>query len=94
LQFLQYQFVVAAAAYAYFCRAVFKTGRFFAGGYFAALRCMKEPSEKRKRTLALHDRALLFTNSVNTACPTYFTNKPSAKAWINWFVPLMAHRII
>jgi four helix bundle protein len=42
---------------------------------------MKEPSEKRKRTLALQDRALRFTNAVNLACPQYFTNKPSAKAW-------------
>jgi four helix bundle protein len=42
---------------------------------------MKEPSEKRKRTLALHDRALRFTNAVNTCCPQYFTNKPSATAW-------------
>lgn len=42
---------------------------------------MKEPSEKRKRTLALHDRALRFTNAVNTACPSHFTNTPSATAW-------------
>ena len=42
---------------------------------------MKEPSEKRKPTLALHDRALQFSNDVNTSCPTYFTNKPSAKVW-------------
>lgn len=42
---------------------------------------MKEPSEKRKRTLRLHDRALLFTTSVNMSCPSYFTNKPSAEAW-------------
>lgn len=42
---------------------------------------MKEPSEKRKRTLALHDRALKFTNAVNVSCPEYFTNKPSARAW-------------
>jgi four helix bundle protein len=42
---------------------------------------MKEPSEKRKRTLALHDRALRFTNAVNMACPQHFTNKPSATAW-------------
>ena len=42
---------------------------------------MKEPSEKRKRTLRLHDRALRFTNSVNTSCPTYFTSKPSAVVW-------------
>ena len=42
---------------------------------------MKEPSDKRKRTLALHDRALRFTNAVNCSCPQYFTNKPSARAW-------------
>ena len=42
---------------------------------------MKEPSEKRKRTLALHDRALRFTNAVNVSCPQYFTSKPSATAW-------------
>ncbi len=42
---------------------------------------MKEPSEKRKRTLALHDRALRFTDAVNTSCPEHFTNKPSAIAW-------------
>ena len=47
----------------------------------AAYGCMKEPSDKRKRTLALHDRALRFTNDVNISCPTYFTNKPSARAW-------------
>jgi four helix bundle protein len=42
---------------------------------------MKEPSDKRKRTLALQDRALRFSTSVNTACPAHFTNKPSATAW-------------
>jgi four helix bundle protein len=42
---------------------------------------MKEPSEERKRTLALHDRALRFTNAINTSCPQHFTNKPSATAW-------------
>ena len=42
---------------------------------------MKEPSEKRKRTLALHDRALTFSNAVNISCPQCFTNKPSAKVW-------------
>jgi four helix bundle protein len=42
---------------------------------------MKEPSEKRKRTLALQDRALRFTTAVNTCCPQSFTNKPSATAW-------------
>lgn len=42
---------------------------------------MKEPSAKRKRTLALHDRALRFSNAVNTSCPTHFSNKPSATVW-------------
>jgi four helix bundle protein len=43
--------------------------------------CMKEPSEKRKRTLALQDRALEFTNAINISCPQRFTNTPSANAW-------------
>jgi four helix bundle protein len=42
---------------------------------------MKEPSDKRKRTLALHDRALRFSDAVNTSCPQYFTNRPSARVW-------------
>jgi len=42
---------------------------------------MKEPSDKRKRTLALQDRALRFTNAVNISCPQCFSNKPSATAW-------------
>jgi four helix bundle protein len=42
---------------------------------------MKEPSAKRQRTLALHDRALRFSNGVNTSCPQYFSNKPSTIVW-------------
>src|SRR5687768_242465 len=42
---------------------------------------MREPSPKRKRTLALQDRALRFTDAVNTSCPEYFTSKPSAVVW-------------
>ena len=42
---------------------------------------MKEPSDKRKRTLALHDRALRFSNAVNTSCPQSFTGTPSAVVW-------------
>jgi four helix bundle protein len=42
---------------------------------------MKEPSAKRKRTLALQDRALRFSNAVNTSCPPHFTNRPSAIVW-------------
>ena len=42
---------------------------------------MKEPSEKRKRTLALHERALRFSNGVNNSCPRAFTNLPSSVVW-------------
>ena len=42
---------------------------------------MKEPSAKRQRTLALHDRALRFSNAVNLSCPQQFTSKPSAVVW-------------
>lgn len=44
-------------------------------------RCMKEPSAKRQRTLALHDRALRFSNAVNISCPQHFTGRPSAVVW-------------
>jgi four helix bundle protein len=44
-------------------------------------RNMKEPSPARKRTLALHDRALRFSNNVNCCCPNHFSNKPSAIVW-------------
>jgi four helix bundle protein len=42
---------------------------------------MKEPSAARKRTLALHDRALRFSNNVNSCCPIHFSSKPSAVVW-------------
>ena len=42
---------------------------------------MKEPSAKRNRTLALHERTLRFSNAVNTSCPKHFTDKPSAIVW-------------
>ena len=42
---------------------------------------MKEPSARRKRTLALHDRALRFSTAINTACPLHFTNYPSSVVW-------------
>ena len=42
---------------------------------------MKEPSAKRKRTLALHDRAIQFSNGVNTSCPERFSNIPSKRVW-------------
>jgi four helix bundle protein len=42
---------------------------------------MKEPSEKRKRTLALHDRAIRFSTDVNLRCPDQFSNIPSRRVW-------------
>ena len=42
---------------------------------------MKEPSEKRKRTLALHDRAIRFSAGVNSCCPQHFSNIPSETVW-------------
>ena len=42
---------------------------------------MKEPSEKRKRTLALHDRAIRFSTDVNLCCPAQFSNIPSRRLW-------------
>ena len=42
---------------------------------------MKEPSEKRKRTLALHDRVIRFSTDVNLCCPEQFSNIPSRRVW-------------
>ena len=42
---------------------------------------MKEPSDARKRTLALQDRALRFSAAVNAACPKQFRDLPSATVW-------------
>jgi len=42
---------------------------------------MKELSPKRKRTLALHERALQFSNGVNVSCPNNFSNLPSRRVW-------------
>ena len=42
---------------------------------------MNELSPKRKRTLALHERALRFSNDVNISCPDHFSNLPSRRVW-------------
>jgi four helix bundle protein len=42
---------------------------------------MKEPSPKRKRTLALQERAILFSVNVNGCCPECFSNQPSKVVW-------------
>ena len=47
----------------------------------AAIRCMKEPSEARKRTLALQARAIEFSVAVNHCCPQAFPNIPSNVVW-------------
>ena len=42
---------------------------------------MKEPSAKRQRTLALHERALRFSNNVIMCCPERFSSLPSSRVW-------------
>jgi four helix bundle protein len=42
---------------------------------------MKQPSATRKRTLALHDRALRFSNAINISCPKHFSDVPSCVVW-------------
>jgi len=42
---------------------------------------MKEPSANRKRTLALHDRALRFSTAINLSCPKHYSDVPSCVVW-------------
>jgi four helix bundle protein len=42
---------------------------------------MKQPSVARKRTLALHDRALRFSHAINLSCPKQFSDIPSCVVW-------------
>lgn len=42
---------------------------------------MREPSESRKRTLALQDRALRFSNNINQSYPSGDMNYPSQVVW-------------
>ena len=42
---------------------------------------MKEPSDKRKRTLALQERATRFSINVNACCPEIHTTLPSSRVW-------------
>jgi len=44
---------------------------------------MIEPSAKRKRTLALHERAVRFSTNIIESCPKYFSNVPSKAIWEN-----------
>lgn len=42
---------------------------------------MKDLSDKRKRTLALQQRAIQFSVNVNSCCPDHFANEPSKVVW-------------
>jgi four helix bundle protein len=42
---------------------------------------MKEPSEARKRTLALQERAITFSVAVNDCCPVNLNHVPSLIVW-------------
>jgi four helix bundle protein len=42
---------------------------------------MKDISDKRKRTLALHERAIRFSTNVNACCPRHHTTLPSSRVW-------------
>ena len=42
---------------------------------------MKEPSDKRKRSLALHERAIRFSTNVNACCPECPMTLPSRRVW-------------
>ena len=42
---------------------------------------MKPPSEARKRTIALQQRALRFSTTININCPNRFSGKPSETVW-------------
>jgi hypothetical protein len=57
------------------------SGLLLFGASFALRDDMKEPSPKRKRTLALQERAILFSVNVNGCCPEYFSNQPSKVVW-------------
>jgi four helix bundle protein len=49
----------------------------------APIEAMNEPSAKRKRTLALQDRAIRFSTHVNECCPKRFSSAPSETVWGN-----------
>jgi four helix bundle protein len=45
------------------------------------MRRMKEPSAARKRTMALHERAIRFSTNINRSYPTEPINYPSEVVW-------------
>ena len=42
---------------------------------------MDGTSDKRRRTLALHHRAIRFSTAINLSCPNRFSNLPSERVW-------------
>jgi four helix bundle protein len=42
---------------------------------------MKEPSAKRQRTIALHERAVRFSTDVMSSCPERFSGLASSRVW-------------
>ena len=42
---------------------------------------MRDTSDKRKRTLALHERAIRFSTNVNACCPESAMTLPSRRVW-------------
>ena len=51
------------------------------GFRIAAILLMTEPTDKRTRILALHQRAISFSNRVNQTYPTGAMNYPSRVVW-------------
>ena len=63
------------------CRLEHHFGLISKAPRIASARWMKELSAKRKRTLALQERAIRFSVDVNACCPEYFSNLPSKTVW-------------
>jgi four helix bundle protein len=51
------------------------------GAIVAPLKLMKEPSEARKRTIALQQRAIRFSVNICRSCPPAGLNIPSSVVW-------------
>src|SRR5688500_6715852 len=51
------------------------------GASFAPVMRMKPLSDARRRTIALQQRALRFSTSININCPKHFTSIPSETVW-------------
>jgi four helix bundle protein len=80
-QFLLYVQSVRGEDFAYVNVPIAGSGLISFGASFALRDGMKELSPKRKRTLALQERAIMFSVNVNACCPEYFSNIPSKTVW-------------